>query len=97
MADNIPEQQQGMTNSPGDMLYQKWLSAHPSAPAIEKDVMRKAFGGRTQVAGQSQFKDDLPPIQTNQSAAVGAQPAPSPAAPSQPKQQAIGRAIQNGV
>ena len=94
MADNTQAatQQASSMQSPGDMLYQKWLSAHPSAPAIEKDVMRKAFGGRTQVSGQSQFQDNLPPVQMNQpaSGAPASAPAPSPA----PKQQAIGRALQ---
>ena len=64
--------------SPGDAAYQRWLSQHPDAPAIEKDVMRKALGGQTQQAApQSQQQvQPLPPIQSNPG-----------------KQQAIGRAL----
>ena len=48
MPDQVQPQQSQQASqqasNPGDAVYQRWLSQHPNAGAIEKDVMRKAFG-----------------------------------------------------
>jgi hypothetical protein len=77
---------QGASN-PGDAVYQRWLSQHPNAGAIEKDVMRKAFGAQQQAAPQSQQQ-----VQPLQPLSNGQMP-PAPEKPAAPKMAAMGRAL----
>ena len=94
MPDQVQPQQSQQASqqagNPGDAVYQRWLSQHPNAGAIEKDVMRKAFGAQQQAAPQSQQ-----PVQPLKPLANGQMPpAPEPAAP---KMAAMGRALNGPV
>jgi hypothetical protein len=86
--DNMPQQSAPAQTSdlgssvqnPSNSLYQRWLQEHPSAGAVEKDVMKRALGGGA--AAQTA------PVQASVPAATPAQPA-NP----QAKSGAIGRAL----